>query len=293
MAGATRRDERRARRTLRRMARAGRRAARRSSARPVGFVLLAAVVMVGAGLLGSSTGWDALGWLQAPTYIEVDGEPVAIPRPEPAEGRLRPAVPVTTEGDHAFLHADAAGNAVGYDPCRPVRYVINPAGMPASGQALIDEAVAVVSAATGLVFEYVGSSDEAPAVARTLIQPDRYGDVWAPVLIAWSDEASIPELAGEVAGMGGSAAVPGADGEGQWLAAGRMVLDVADVTAMLARPDGHAQARAIVVHELSHVLGLDHVQDPTELMHPVSSARTDLGPGDRQGLALVGQATCE
>ena len=48
-----------------------------------------------------------------------------------------------------------------------------------------------------------------------------------------------------------------------------------------------------LAHELSHVLGLDHVQDPTELMHPVSSARADLGPGDRQGLALVGQAACE
>lgn len=256
-------------------------------------VLLTAVAMVGGGVLVTDAGWDPAGLFEPAAYIEVDGEPVAIPRPEPADGRLLPAVPVTTEGAHAFLHTDAEGAPVGYDPCRPVRYVINPAGMPPSGQVLIDEAVAAVSAATGLQFEYEGTSDEAPAVARTLIQPERYGDVWAPVLIAWSDEAHIAELTGEVAGMGGSAAVPGANGEGQWLAAGRVVLDVADVTAMLARPDGHAQARAIVVHELSHVLGLDHVTDPAELMHPVSSARADLGPGDRQGLALVGQADCE
>lgn len=261
--------------------------------RSVGPVLAAALVMVGVGALVQTSGWDPGGWFEPHGYIEVDGEPVAVPRPEPASGRLLPPVPVSTEGSHAFLHTDESGRPVGYDPCRPVRYVINPAGMPPAGQQLIDEAVAIVSAASGLKFEYAGSTDEAPAVERTLIQPERYGDAWAPVLIAWSDEATIAELTGEVAGMGGSAAVPGSDGHGQWLAAGRLVLDVADVTTMLERPDGHAQARAIVVHELSHVLGLDHVQDEGELMHPVSSARTDLGPGDRQGLALVGQAPCE
>ena len=266
---------------------------RRSGWRSAGSVLAAAAVVVAAGALVVEQGWEPSGWFEPPAYIEVDGEPVAIPRPAPAEGRLRPPVPVTTEGAHAFLHTDDVGAPVGYDPCRPVRYVINPAGMPEAGQGLIDEAVAVVSAATGLAFEYAGASDEVPAVERTLIQPERYGDGWAPVLVAWSDETTIPELGGEVAGMGGSAAVPGADGTGEWLAAGRVVLDTVDIVAMLARPDGHAQARAIVIHELSHVLGLDHVEDPTELMHPVSSARADLGPGDRQGLALVGQAACE
>lgn len=254
-------------------------------------VLVAAAVLVGLAVLGS-TGWDVTGWFQRRAFIDVDGEAVAIPEPAPAAGRVLPAVPVTTQGTHAFLHVDADGDPVGYDPCRPIRYVINPAGMPADGQALIDEATAVVSAASGLAFADAGTTDEVPAVQRAVIQ-DRYGDTWAPVLIAWSDESAMHELRGEVAGMGGSAAVPGRHGDGEWLAAGRVVLDTADITAMLARPNGRAQARAIVVHELSHVLGLDHVDDPTELMHPVSSDRTDLGPGDRQGLALAGQADCE
>ncbi|NTW39929.1 MAG: matrixin family metalloprotease, partial [Cellulomonadaceae bacterium] len=82
-------------------------------------------------------------------------------------------------------------------------------------------------------------------------------------------------------------------GAGTWLAAGRLVLDRDDLTAMLTRADGYAEARAIVVHELAHVLGLDHVQDPGELMNPTTSTRTDLGPGDLAGLALVGQVACE
>src|SRR5665647_2264279 len=246
-----------------------------------------------AGVVAVGSDWDVGAWLRPRGYVEVDGQPVAVPRPEASDGRLLPAVAATTEGVHAFLHTDDDGAPIGYDPCRPIRFVVRPDGMPPSGQALLDEAMAGVSAASGLVFEYAGTTDEAPAVERTLIQPDRYGEGWAPVLIAWSDEAQMPELAGEVAGLGGSAAVPGASGQRSWLAAGRAVLDSADVLVMLARPDGHEQARAIVMHELAHVLGLDHVTDPDELMNPVSSNRTDLGPGDLQGLALVGQVACE
>ena len=75
-------------------------------------------------------------------------------------------------------------------------------------------------------------------------------------------------------------------------APGRVVLDGPDLAAMLERPGGADRARAIVVHELAHVLGLVHVDDTGELMHPLTRDRTDLGPGDRQGLALLGQVAC-
>jgi hypothetical protein len=255
------------------------------------MAVVAAAGGVAAGLAPGAT-WTA-DLFRPRAYVEIDGRPVAVPHPAPASGRLLPAVPVTTQGMHAFLHVQPDGTPVGYDPCRPIRFVVRPDGMPEGGQQLIDEAVAIVSSASGLAFESAGTTDEAPAVDRLLIQPERYGDGWAPVLIAWADETGVPELAGEVAGLGGSAAVPGASGNGLWLAGGRVVLDAVDLTGMLGRVDGWAQARAIVVHELAHVLGLDHVGDPTELMHEVSSMRTDLGPGDLQGLATVGQAACE
>ena len=271
------------------------RAARRSRRRPGrtlgALVLLAAVVAVTALVLPE--GWEPADILRPRAYVEIDGAAVAVPRPDPSSGRVLPAVPVTTAGSHAFLHTDEAGAPVGYDPCRPVRYAMRPDGAPQGGDQLVTDAIAIVSAASGLAFVDVGPTDEPPALGRALIQPDRYGAAWAPVLVAWSDETSVPELAGQVAGVGGSAAVPGASGQGTWLAAGRLVLDTPDLTAILGRSDGYAQARAIVVHELAHVLGLDHVDDATELMHPMTSTRTDLGPGDLQGLALVGQVACE
>jgi len=42
---------------------------------------------------------------------------------------------------------------------------------------------------------------------------------------------------------------------------------------------------------LGHLVGLDHVDDPTQLMHVVSPV-FDLGPGDRAGLARLGAGPC-
>lgn len=262
---------------------------------PVGaaLVVLAAVVAVGLAAVKDGALPAPSGWFGPRVYVEVDGETLEVPRPEPADGRLLPAVPVQTDGAYAFLHTAQDGSPVGYDPCRPVTWVVRSDGAPPGAAALVEEAVAIVSAASGVSFTAVGQTDEAPALDRALIQPERYGDGWAPVLVAWSTALEVPALAGDVAGVGGSAAVPGADGTGQWLAAGRLVLDAEDLGAMLTGPHGVEQARAVVVHELAHVLGLDHVADPTELMNPMTANRTDLGPGDRAGLALVGQVACQ
>lgn len=279
-------------RTAARMARRERRRERRGSGALLGLVGVLGVFGLAAGVVAFS-GVSVTDWFRPRAYVEVDGRPVRVPEPAPAEGRLLPAVPVTTVGTYAFLHTAADGSPIGYDPCRPVRYVVRPDGMPEGGQELLDEAAAIVGEAAGLVLEYAGTTDETPAVERVLIQPERYGDAWAPVLVAWADESTMPELAGGVVGVGGSAAVPGAHGQGEWLAGGRVVLDVPDLAAMLGSAGGRERARAMVVHELAHVLGLDHVDDAGELMYPVNAARIDLGPGDRAGLALVGQVACE
>jgi len=271
-------------------------ARRRAASRLIGIVTVGAAAIGGVGLAAQSRGWDVsdpTSWWQGRTYVDIEGRAVAVPRPEPATGRLLPVVPVATRGLHAFVHVTESGGPVGFDPCRPVRYVVRPDGAPAVGPDLVNDAINRISAATGLVFVDAGTTDEAPAVDRVLIQTDRYGRGWAPVLIAWSTEAEVAALAGDVAGVGGSAMVPGASGEGTWLAAGRLVLDSDDLTEVLGRGDGYARARAIVVHELAHVVGLDHVSDTHELMNPTTSGVAQLGPGDLEGLALVGAVECE
>jgi hypothetical protein len=61
---------------------------------------------------------------------------------------------------------------------------------------------------------------------------------------------------------------------------------------LLGRRNGEALARAIVMHELACVAGLNHVHDRNELMHDDNVGKTEFGPGDRRGLALLGQGRC-
>ena len=71
-----------------------------------------------------------------------------------------------------------------------------------------------------------------------------------------------------------------------------MVFDAPQMRRILRQPGGRDRARAIVLHELGHLVGLLHVDDPGELMHREDVGRLELGPGDREGLAALGSGTC-
>lgn len=186
---------------------------------------------------------------------------------------------------------DPAQPFVAYDPCRPVHYVVRPDQAPPGTDQLIREAVAAVSAASGLQFVYDGATSEAPTVDRDAYQPERYGKKWAPILIAWSTPEEAPDLAGRVAGTGGSASIQ-IQGEPYVYVTGQVQLDGPGLTETLAFPDGPALVRAIIMHELGHVVGLNHVNDPTQLMYEENSGQLDFGTGDRAGLALLGTGKC-
>lgn len=206
--------------------------------------------------------------------------------------------PPAITGSTAFVLQESPKKGqpfVAYDPCRPVHYVVRPENAPAGGDVLIREAVAATSQASGLQFVYDGTTTEAPADDRQTFQPDRYGKRWAPVLVAWSTPVETPALAGEVAGLGGSGYAQAA---GQpllplVLAAGQVSLDAPDLAEIVAsRPDGAAEVRAIIMHELGHVLGLDHVNDPTQLMFAENMGLMGFAAGDRAGLARLGTGPC-
>ena len=172
-------------------------------------------------------------------------------------------------------HQDDDVTPVAYDPCRPIHYVVRPDNAPYGGEWLIQDAVARVSAVTGLQFIYDGATAEATSDQREPFQPDRYGDRWAPVLVTWDTDAEEPQFAGGIAGLGGSQAVSANDGPGVFVT-GTVQLDAAEFADVLSFPDGAAMARAIVLHEFGHVVGLQHVDDPTQLMYPSTLERLGL-----------------
>ena len=197
--------------------------------------------------------------------------------------RVLPAVAVPrTHGHFAFTRTQpGTDDPVTFSPCAPIPYVVNPSGGPPEAGALIATAITRISAASGLAFTDLGTTDDSRFNGR---EP---GD---PVLIGFVPSGVLDDLSrasGNV-GLGGSTAV--SDG----------VAHLAYRTGMVAlRTDWFddpgvtdPQKIAVVMHELGHVLGLAHVDDARELMAGTNIGLTHLGPGDREGLARLGRGAC-
>ena len=202
--------------------------------------------------------------------------------------------PPATAPSKAYVLQPASNLAqpfVAYDPCRPIHYAVRPDNAPPGGEQLVRQAVEEVSAATGLKFVNDGSTSEGPSDQRKSYQPDRYGNRWAPVLITWSSPAESPRLEGKVAGFGGSARAETTDRRSAFVT-GQVALDAPALQEIIQRPNGPLHVRAIIMHELGHVLGLDHVDDPKQLMNAENAGIIAFAEGDRAGLAVLGGGTC-
>jgi hypothetical protein len=251
----------------------------------VAFLVLAAVAPMGPVAGSAAPARDV------PTAAELAaaGYP-----PLPADAsfrRLLPEVVAAGDGEHAFIETAADGDPVGFDPCRPVHYVVNPDGMPDGGLALLRDAIAEISAATGLVFVDDGFTTERISPDREMVQPQRYGLRWAPVLIAWPDDQELAFVGAEVAGVASPYPVaPSGPGSERYVT-GYVGLNTGWFAAALADPEEAPVAYGVALHELGHLVGLDHVADPAQVMNE-TSATTGLGPGDREGLAAVGAGEC-
>ncbi|MGH3932794.1 MAG: matrixin family metalloprotease [Pseudonocardiaceae bacterium] len=247
----------------------------------VGFMAIVAVLVFVRVSYPSVASDSDRGWATHYPPLPVDA----------AADRILPPVTAVSTGAHAFGRTTADGRPVTYDPCRPIHYVVNTTGLPNRGLELVRQAIGQISAATGLTFTEDGLSGESLVEDREPLQ-ERYGDRWAPVLIGWVDEVGFPLVSGDIAGIAGSITVtPDGPGSERYVT-GQVALDRDWFDEAVARPGGYPQARAVLMHELGHLVGLDHVADPGELMAESNSGVTELGPGDRQGLAAVGAGRC-
>ncbi|MCW2607481.1 MAG: peptidase and matrixin and adamalysin [Frankiales bacterium] len=208
--------------------------------------------------------------------------------PEPLAPLRALEAPAPASAGWGPVYVDAAGRPARWDPCTPVHYVVQEGWAPQQGRRDLAEALARISAVSGLVFVDDGATDEVPSTRRAAFQPERYPGRWAPLLVAWvPPSATDLGLAGDVQGVTQTVALPGPAGGS--IVTGQVALDA---DARLASGFGPGTTDGeVLLHELGHAVGLGHVDDPTQVMWTqTTSAESQLGAGDRAGLTALGRA---
>lgn len=195
------------------------------------------------------------------------------------------AVAVTPADDDgpsfAFASVRDNGKPIGFDPCTPLVVVVNDRTGPANAVEHVERAVERVAEASGLDITVGGTDPTRPMFDQRRPARPRA----ASILVAWSDPVEVPALEGRTLGLAQTWSWRDAGAMSRY-AYGNIALDGPDLAE---RSD--ARVVAVIMHELAHALGLDHVDDRGELMHP-APVRTKFGPGDLQGLAALGAVTC-
>jgi hypothetical protein len=258
-------------------------------------------IVIGIAVLAIMSGIVYYQWFRNPTLPAAAGPATSSDSSRPTPGVDEADAPLGTPpvvedqpGRYAFISTQAGSSAaVGYDPCRPIRYVVRTAHAPREASRLIADAMASLSSATGLRFVAAGRTDEVPTQERAPFQPSTYGDRWAPVLIGWATAQENPTLADGVIGVAGSHpdSVPGGP---KIFVTGDAAFSAEWFQQQLRTSKGYAEAEAVVLHELGHVLGLGHVPDKSQVMFEMERPQvTKLGVGDLAGLARLGGGACE
>lgn len=270
--------------------------------RLIAMLVVTALVLGGVVLSSESASREplrpAVGLDEDPTLSEVSSLEARPTRTVSNGVRLgEPNAAPRGTGGYRFLATEPGSTQpVTYDPCREIHYVVNTDDAPVGADDVLRTAISRLGEVTGLAFSDDGSSTEQPGTNRSPFQPDRYGDRWAPVIIWWTTPQRAPRLAGDVAGYAGSLMIDSADPQLPALrtyVSGEVVLDGPQLSDVLKRPGGGpAMVRAVLLHELGHLVGLAHVDDPAQLMYPTASTRTDFADGDLRGLRDLGLGRC-
>ena len=196
----------------------------------------------------------------------------------------------TSDGPSFRFFARIAGRPVRWNPCQPIHYQIDLGPLSEGAAADIHEAFAKMSKATGIEFTFDGyvSVDIFDRLHDgDFVAPDPNGGIeWAPILVAWRPQQTLLDFGADRDVIGLGLPIVSRLDRGQFVS-GVIVLN-ADAGLQPGFANGFERG-PLVLHELSHVIGLGHVRDRSQLMFRRSVGWvTGFGDGDLKGLERLG-----
>lgn len=183
-----------------------------------------------------------------------------------------------------------------WNPCRAHTYKVNVAAVPGPSRRTVlaetQAAMRTLSAKTGIPFTYRGGTAEVPRKGSSAKQS-------AELIIAYTTPAKTNySLAGSTMGQGGYRFEGWTTTNGRTttykfgISKGFVVIDTPDMLRRLKPGFGVGLRRGnILLHELGHVVGLGHVNNPAVAMNTYVFSKSPNGyaAGDLAGLAKVGR----
>lgn len=186
------------------------------------------------------------------------------------------------------LHRNTDGSVVRWNPCAPITWKANLTLAPEGALDEIETAVGRLAEATGMTFQYGGTTSVVPDEAWLHGKSDL-----RTIVVAWAPKTATDLFADNADGEGGWYEQGNSkDGE-TWtwqIVRGYVLMDVAGTSEYAAGFGDGVTRGALLMHELAHSVGLSHVDDKSQLMYPTLSGTTAAryASGDLAGLAQVG-----
>ena len=208
--------------------------------------------------------------------------------------------PVGNRKDYDFIHGSSVRQNYRFNPCQRINYRINAQDVGPLGKTLVKQALAQATWATGIEFKYVGKSKAIPYNMK----PRKHYPRGTDLIIGWATHAEVPDFVRRTAaGFGGP----------RWLyparnSKGQRVLMTTEAGVTLSTDYWHngfahsffdntrATMGELILHEVGHALGLDHVPNAVqEIMngrgyyrYPDGYYKGLYNLGDLNGLSKVG-----
>ena len=172
------------------------------------------------------------------------------------------------------------GTVVRWNPCAPIHYLVNMGGYSDNFRPVIAEAVERLEAATGLLLIPVGDTVYMPRSDNQ----SQLSTVGGELVIALGDRVQTDLVPGTIVGRAYIAYFTS-------IVKASVVIDMDDVGSN--PPWASLGVGPVLMHELAHAVGIDHVTDSSQLMNAVATtgSPTTYAAGDLTGLWQVGAAS--